>query len=113
VARGFTQEHGVHYHETFAPTIKGVHIWTLLAIDAHNDWEEIKSVLRYLKGTADSVLMYGDEPSSKLVGWSDSDYASDVGGRRFRTGYVFMLSGAAGSWKSQRHQAVAFSTTEA
>jgi hypothetical protein len=70
-------------------------------------------VLRYLKGTADSVLMYGGAPSSKVVGWSDSDYASDIGERRSRTGYVFMLSGASVSCRSQRQQTVALSTAEA
>jgi hypothetical protein len=59
-------------------------------------------VLHFLKGTADWVLMYGETPSAKLVGWSDSDYANDVGGRHSRTGYVFMLNGAAVSWKSER-----------
>jgi hypothetical protein len=57
--------------------------------------------------------MYGGAPSSKVVGWSDSDYASDVGERRSRTGYVFMLNGAAMSWKSQRQQTVAMSTAKA
>jgi hypothetical protein len=69
-------------------------------------------VLRYLKGTADSVFMYGGAPSSKVVGWSDSDYASDIGEQHSRTGYVFMLKGATVSWKSQRQLNVALSTAE-
>jgi hypothetical protein len=76
-------------------------------------WEQAKRVLRYLNGTTDSVLMYGGAPSSKVVGWLYSDYASDIGERRSRTGHVFMLNGAAVSWKSQRHQTVALSTAEA
>jgi len=80
---------------------------------SQSHWEQAKRVLRYLKGTAESVLMYGGAPSSKVVGWSDSDYASDIGERRSRTGYVFMLNGAAVSWKSQRQQTVALSTAEA
>jgi hypothetical protein len=75
--------------------------------------EPAKRVLRYLKGTADSVLMYGGASSPKVIGWSDSDYASDIGERRSRTGYVFMLNGAPVSWKSQRQQTVALSTAEA
>jgi hypothetical protein len=58
-------------------------------------WEQTKRVLRYLKGTADSVLMYGGVPSSRQVGWSDFDYASDIGEWRSCTGYVFMLNIAA------------------
>jgi hypothetical protein len=38
-ARGFTQEHGVEYHETFAPTVRVISIRTLLALDAYNDLE--------------------------------------------------------------------------
>jgi hypothetical protein len=56
-------------------------------------WEQAKRALRYLKGTSYSVLMYGGAPSSKVVGWSDSDYASDICERRSRTGYVLMLNG--------------------
>jgi hypothetical protein len=80
---------------------------------SQSHWEQAKRVLRYIKVTVDSVLMYGGAPSSKLVGRSDSDYASDIGERRSRTGYVFMLYGAAVSWKSQRQQTVALSTAEA
>jgi hypothetical protein len=39
LARGFTQEKGVDYHETFAPTMRVVSIRTLLAVVAYNDWE--------------------------------------------------------------------------
>jgi hypothetical protein len=84
-----------------------------MADPPHSHWEQAKRVLRYLKGTADSVLMYGGAPSSKVVGWPDSDYASDIGERHSRTGYVFMFNGAAVSLKSQRQQTVALSTAEA
>jgi hypothetical protein len=46
---------------------------------SQSHWEQAKRVLRYVKGAADSVLMYGGAPSSKLVGWSDYDYASNIG----------------------------------
>jgi hypothetical protein len=76
-------------------------------------WKQAKRVLRYLKGTEDSVFMYGGAPSSKVVGWSDSDYASDIGKRRSRTSYVVMLNGTTVSWKNQRQQTVALSAAEA
>jgi hypothetical protein len=37
VARGFTQEKGVDYHETFAPTVRVISIRTLFALAAYND----------------------------------------------------------------------------
>jgi hypothetical protein len=39
VARGFTQEMRVDYHETFAPTLRVLSIRTLLALAAYSDWE--------------------------------------------------------------------------
>jgi hypothetical protein len=39
VARGFTHEHGVDYHETFAPTVRVISIRTLLALATYSDWE--------------------------------------------------------------------------
>ena len=48
-----------------------------------------------------------------LVGFSDSDWASDVDTRRSTTGYVFLLSNGAISWKYRRKPTVALSSTEA
>ena len=39
VTRGFTQEHGIDYHETFAPTVRVISIRVVLALAAHHDWE--------------------------------------------------------------------------
>jgi hypothetical protein len=89
------------------------HLSRYISDPSQAHWEQATRVLRSLKGTADSVLMYGGAPSSKVVGWSDSDHASDIGERRSRTGYVFMLNGAAVSWKSRRQQTVALPTAEA
>jgi Reverse transcriptase (RNA-dependent DNA polymerase)/gag-polypeptide of LTR copia-type len=78
-------------------------------------WELGKRVLRYLAGSADVGLVYGAKPQAgkELVGYSDADWAGDATTRRSRTGYVFMLNGAAVSWRSQRQQTVALSTAEA
>jgi stage V sporulation protein SpoVS len=39
VARGFTQEHGVDYHETFASTVRMISFRTLLALAPYHNWE--------------------------------------------------------------------------
>jgi len=39
VARGFTQEHGIYYTETFAPTVKFSTIRVILALAEFHDWE--------------------------------------------------------------------------
>jgi hypothetical protein len=88
------------------------HLSMYISDPSQSHWEQAKRVLRYFNGTEDPVLMYGATPSSRRVGWPDSDYASDMGGRRSRTGFVFMLDGAAVNWKTQHQQTVALSTAE-
>ena len=43
----------------------------------------------------------------------DSDFAADLDKRRSLTGYIFIISGCAVSWKATLHGVVAQSTTEA
>jgi hypothetical protein len=75
--------------------------------------EKAKRVLRYLKGTLDHKHVYSvGQVSVALDGYADADHASDSDGRSSRTVFVFMLNGAAISWKSQCQQTVALSTAE-
>ena len=53
------------------------------------------------------------ETIDTLVGYSDADYARCTDTRRSQSGYIFMLNGAAISWKSQRQKSTALSTAEA
>lgn len=60
-------------------------------------WTAVKWVFRYLKGSIDKVLIYGEANDFKnpdIIGYSDADYASDLDRRRSTTGYVLKL------WKS-------------
>ena len=70
----------------------------------------IKRILRYLKGTFNFGLMYSEHSSSVCVGYADADWAED---RKSTSGYVFMLGGAAVSWRSSKQSSVALSTAEA
>ena len=48
-----------------------------------------------------------------MIGYSDADWASDMNDRKSTSGYLFMMSGAAVSWKSRKQTCVALSTAEA
>lgn len=77
-------------------------------------WNAVKKILKYLKETKSYGLCYTSNcDSTDLTGYSDSDFANDLEKRRSTTGYVFLKSGAAVTWSSQRQPTVALSTTEA
>ena len=71
----------------------------------------VKRIFRYLEGTLDLVLQYKVTGES-LIGYTDADWASDVDCHHSFTGNVFMLSGGAISWLSQKQATVALSTAE-
>lgn len=95
------------------------HLCRYMAKPTAKHWEQAKRVLRYLQGTQHHRLVYGGNAGGaqqqlvELVGYCDSDWASDVESRRSRSGYVFMMHGGAVSWRSMRQATVALSTAEA
>jgi hypothetical protein len=85
-----------------------------MSAPADGDWVAGKRVLRYLKGTKARGLTYRHcADGLVLVGYADASYATCVQTRRSVSGYVFLLAGAAVSWRSKLQPVVALSTTEA
>ena len=74
-------------------------------------WSAVKRIMRYLNGTFNYGLLYGDP--SYLIGYSDANWAGDLDDRKSTSGYVFKMSGAAISWMSKKQTCVALSTAEA
>ena len=74
-------------------------------------WTAVKRIFRYLKGTSD----YGPNTDNDgtMIGYSDADWAGDMNDCKSTSGYLFMMSGAAVSWKSRKQTCVALSTAEA
>ncbi|GJR08587.1 retrovirus-related pol polyprotein from transposon TNT 1-94 [Tanacetum coccineum] len=89
----------------------GVVSW-YMAKPGKKHWEAVKKILRYIKGTSDVALCYG-ESGLTVKGYVDSDYAGDLDGSKSTTGYVFTLSGGTVSWVPKLQSVVAMSTTEA
>ena len=75
-------------------------------------WRLLKGVLQYLKGTRTVGLRFGGD-AVPFVGYSNSDYTGNVGTRRSRTGYVFLVYGSPVTWLSKQQSTVALSTCEA
>ena len=74
-------------------------------------WEAAKRVLRYLSGTRDFTLTYGEERHD-LIGYTDADGASHEH-RHAISGYSFLIDGGAVSWQSRKQELVTLSTAEA
>jgi hypothetical protein len=71
----------------------------------------MQQVFRYLKFSQGLALKYGHD-SRPLLGYSDTDFASDAADRKSTMGYVFILNCAAITWASRKQQTVSTSTTE-
>jgi hypothetical protein len=75
-------------------------------------WDEVKWILRYLRGIATHALLFGGSDTI-LQGYVDSDMVGDKDNRRSTTWYSFTIGGTTISWISKLQKVVALSTIEA
>ena len=73
-------------------------------------WNEIKHILRYLRGISDMSLYYSKESKSQLIGYADVGYLLDSHKARSQRGYVFTYGGTTISWRSVKQTMVATSS---
>lgn len=76
-----------------------------------NDWNEVKRIMKYLKGTSNHELQLGCS-KLELSGYADANWAEDTTTRKSNSGFVFMFGGPI-SWCCRRQDCVAQSSTEA
>ncbi|XP_058733051.1 uncharacterized protein LOC131604637 [Vicia villosa] len=79
--------------------------------DTH--WVAVKNVLKYLRKTKDSFLIYGGHEELAVIGYTDASFQTDKDNFRSQSRYVFCLNGGTISWKSSKQDTVADSTIEA
>lgn len=76
--------------------------------------QTVKKIIRYLLGTRDYGIVFGNSGSSvDVFGFTDADYAGCVETRKSRSGVVFLLNDGPICWSSQRQNVVSLSTAEA
>lgn len=65
-------------------------------------WEAMEWVLKYIKGSVDTGMLYCQEEgeTDMLVGYVDSDFAGNIYTRKSVIDYVFTFFETAVSWKS-------------
>src|SRR6266853_2889749 len=74
-------------------------------------WEAVKRIMRYLSGTKDYALTYGDE-CHDLLGYLDMDGATQEHQHTI-SGYAFLIDGGVVSWSSRKQELITLSTAEA
>ena len=67
---------------------------------------EIKHVLRYLRGTCDMRLFYSKALDPQFFGSVDEGYLSDHHKARLQTGHIFTYGNTAISWRSVKQTMV-------
>jgi hypothetical protein len=75
-------------------------------------WEEIKWILKYLRGTPTHALCFGGS-DTVLQGYVDSYMVGDKDSRRITTEYVFTIGETTIRWISKLQKVVEISTTKA
>ena len=70
-------------------------------------------ICRYLLGTSKYALVFDGKNGGGLIGFADSDWASDPVTRKSTTGYLVKLANGLFCWNSQAQKSIALSSTEA
>nr|GEY22760.1 retrovirus-related Pol poly from transposon TNT 1-94 [Tanacetum cinerariifolium] len=81
--------------------------------EAH--WTAVKHILKYLRNTKDTFLVYGSDPEAELRVncYYDAGFETDKDDTKSQTRYIFVLNGGAVVWKSSKQSTTAQHATEA
>lgn len=78
------------------------------------DWNELKRVLKYLKGTKNMKLFLAKyQCDDNLIGFADTNYGENRIDRKSNSGFIFKFNGGIISWACRKQQCVSLSSTEA
>ena len=78
------------------------------------DWNEVKRLIRYLKGTLTLQLRLStQDKDASLIGYVDADWGENRVDRKSHSGYAFFINGGLISWCCRKQSCVSLSTAEA
>lgn len=77
------------------------------------DWNAVKRIFKYLKGTVDYGLKFTRSKNLELTCYCDADFAGNVEMRKSTSGYLLKIGDNIIAWGSRKQRVVALSTAEA
>ncbi|XP_075486456.1 uncharacterized protein LOC142526068 [Primulina tabacum] len=120
VARGYRQEKGIEFHESFAPIGRLEAIRIFLAFAAFKDFKvyqmDVKSALKWFAKRGSTInmgLWYPKDSSLHLIGYSDADYAGCKIDMKSTSDSCQFLGDILISWFCKKQTSIATSTAEA
>ena len=76
-------------------------------------WIAVKNILKQLRRTKDTLLIYGGQEELSVIGYTDASFQTDHDDFKLQSGYVFCLNGGIVFQKSSKQEKVVDSKTEA
>nr|GEZ24073.1 retrovirus-related Pol polyprotein from transposon TNT 1-94 [Tanacetum cinerariifolium] len=113
VVRGYRQEEGIDFEESFTPVARIETIRIFLAKPTEKHLKEVKRIFCYLPGTINTCLWYTKDSGFKLTGFSDADYAGCKDTFKSTSGRAQFFGEKLISWSSKKQDCTALSTAEA
>ncbi|GJT89009.1 retrovirus-related pol polyprotein from transposon TNT 1-94 [Tanacetum coccineum] len=134
VAKGYGQEEGIDFAESFAPVARLEAIRIFDAYAAHKNFsiyqmdvktafrtarpiekhlKEVKQIFRYLKQTINMGLWYSKDSGFELIAYSDADHAGCNDDCESTSGGIQYLGDKLVSWSSKKQDCTTMSTAEA
>jgi len=76
-------------------------------------WNAVICILKYIKGSLGKILLYGHNNHTRVICYSDADWAGSPSDRRSTSRYCVSIGNNLISWKSKKQSVVARSNAEA